>query len=71
MAACSGSRQLALLGKRQCGMGLRRRMALVASASWDDLAGSGLRRVVQLGWAIRCGISLEDGASDFFDLLAW
>jgi len=71
LAACSGPRRLALLGNCQCGVGLRRRTALAASAAWDDLAGRGLRRFVQLDWAIRCGTSSYDGASDFFDLLRW
>ena len=71
VAACTGPWRLALRGNHQCGMGLRRRMALAASTLWDDLAGSGLRRVVQLGWTIRCGTSSEDGASDFFNLLTW
>ena len=67
----SGPWRLALRGNRQSGVGLRRRMALAASASWDDLAGSGLRRVVYLGWATRCGTSSKDGAGDFFDSLTW
>ena len=70
VAACSGLRRLALLGNGQCGVGLRRRTALAASTSWDDLACSGLWRVAQLGWAIRCGTSSKDGASDFFGLLS-
>jgi hypothetical protein len=45
-------------------------MALAASASWDDLACSGLRQAAQLGWAFRCGTSSKDSASDFFGLLA-
>ena len=41
-----GPWRLALRGNRQSGVGLHRRMALAASTLWDDLAGSGLRRVV-------------------------
>jgi hypothetical protein len=58
-------------GNGQCGVGLRRRMTLAASTLWDDLACSGSWRVAQLGWAIRCGTSSKDGASDFFRSLAW
>jgi hypothetical protein len=41
VAACSGPPRLALLGNGQCGVGLRRRTALMVSASWDDLACNG------------------------------
>ena len=37
-ATCSGPRRLALPGNRQCGVGLRRRTALAAPMSWDNLA---------------------------------
>jgi hypothetical protein len=70
VTACSGPWRLTLLGNCQCGVGLRRRTALAASASWDDLACSGPRRATQLGWAIRCDTSSENGASDFFSLPA-
>ena len=69
--ACCGQRRLALFGNGQCGVGLRRRTALAASVSWDDLVCSGPWRVAQLGWAIQCGTSSEDGASDFLGLLLW
>ena len=71
VTACSGPRRLALLRNGQCGVELRRRTALAASASWDDLACSGLRRVAQLGWATWCGTTSEDGASDFSGSLLW
>ena len=34
----------------QCGLGLHRKMALVAMIVWDDQSCSGLRRVAQLCW---------------------
>jgi hypothetical protein len=71
VAACSGPWWLALLGNSQCGVGLRWRTSLAASASWDDLACSGPWRVAQLGWAIQYGTSSQDGASDYFGSLKW
>ena len=47
------------------------------TASEDGVCGIvivgrlGWRRVVQLGWAIRCGTSSENVAGDFFDSLTW
>jgi hypothetical protein len=50
LAACSGPRRLALLSGYQCGAGLLRKMALVATTTWDDQACSELRWVAQLRW---------------------
>ena len=58
MAACSGLRRLALSGNGQCGVGLRRRTALAATASFDNWACSGLRRVAQLGWGHPMGYNI-------------
>jgi hypothetical protein len=55
LAACSRPRWQTLLGSGQCGVGLRRRTALAATAGWDDWACSGPRRVAHLSWAIWCG----------------
>jgi len=71
VAAGSGPWRLALLGNCQCGVGQHRRMVLAASTLGDDFACSRQRRVAQLGWAIPVRYpSSEDGASDFFGLLA-
>jgi len=45
LAVCRGQRQLALLSNCQFGVGLRRRMALATTTSWEDLVRSGLWRV--------------------------
>jgi hypothetical protein len=51
LAACSGPRLLALLSGCQCGTGMRRKTAFVATTTWDDQACSGLRWVAQLCWS--------------------
>ena len=67
LTACSGPRQLALLGNGQCGVGLRRMMVLAAPASWDNLTCSGLQRVAQPG----CGLLVQYKVERWRKRLPW
>jgi hypothetical protein len=70
-SACSVLRRLGLLGTPRCGAGQRRRTALAASAAKGDMACSELRRgCFSTTEFLRCGTTSDDGAGDFFGLLA-
>jgi len=71
LAACSRLWRLTLLGKCQCGVGLRRKAALAAPSSWDGLVCSGLWRVAQLCLATPVWYIVERWRKRQLGLLVW
>lgn len=69
LAACSGSRRLALLGNYQYSVGLRQRTVLAASTSWMTWLAADYGRLLSHARRLQCGTSSKDGASN--SLACW